>query len=117
MGHESQIEPWSPFDQRSACWFRNWQAPLQTSDENRWPEKTQTTGPPCPATEIMARQVRTDLVRSSGLRSKKNSSLGGGFSLDFFLYRTNQELATYRRGDRGRQLVPTSDDPGSWWAF
>src|SRR6266436_7423486 len=32
------------------------------------------TGSHGPATEHMARQVRTDLARSSGLRSKKNSS-------------------------------------------
>src|SRR5215472_12806988 len=40
----------------------------------------------------MARQVRTDLARSSGLRSKKATGLGGDFFLDFFLYRTNQAL-------------------------
>jgi hypothetical protein len=42
-------------------------------------EKTQNAGPQRAATERMARQVRTDLVRSSGLRSKKNSSLRRGF--------------------------------------
>jgi hypothetical protein len=36
--------------------------------------ETQTTGSHCPATEHMTRKSRTDLARSSGLRSKKNSS-------------------------------------------
>jgi len=44
--------------------------------KKRWKplvEKIQTTGLPCPTTEHMARSVRTDLARSSGLWSKKNS--------------------------------------------
>jgi hypothetical protein len=37
--------------------------------------KTQTAGPTCPVTEHMARQIRTDHARSSGLGSKKTSGL------------------------------------------
>jgi hypothetical protein len=39
------------------------------------------------------RQVRTDLVHSHGLRSKKNSGRGRDFFLDFCFYRTYRDLA------------------------
>jgi len=35
MGHESQIELWSPPDHRTACWFQNGLASSRRSDENR----------------------------------------------------------------------------------
>ena len=43
--------------------------------------------------ESMARQVRTDLARSRGLGSKKNSGRRTCVFLDFPLYRTYQDLA------------------------
>src|SRR5437867_7510213 len=54
---------------------------------NRW-------GPQRPATELMPRQVRTDLVRSSGLRSKKNSSRKGRcfFLTSAFIERLRKKL-------------------------
>ena len=48
-----------------------------------------------PATEHSVRQVKTDLVNSHGLRSKKNSGRGRDFSLDFYFYRTNRDLAEH----------------------
>jgi hypothetical protein len=93
MGQESRIELWSPLDRRSALLVseltgfvanKRWKPPV---------EKTQTAGPQCTPTEHMVRQVKTHLVRSSGLRSEKNSSRRGVVFLDFYLYRTSQERA------------------------
>jgi hypothetical protein len=36
MGQESQIEPWSPLDQRSALLVSELTGFVATSDENRW---------------------------------------------------------------------------------
>jgi hypothetical protein len=47
----------------------------------------------CPGAEHMVRQAKTDPAPITGLRSKKTSSKGGVFFLDFPFYRTNQELA------------------------
>src|SRR5437016_5382053 len=67
---------------------------------NRW-------GPQRPATELMPRQVRTDLVRSSGLRSKKNSSRKGRcfFLTSAFIERLNRHAGTAKhRGSRTRHI-------------
>src|SRR5215831_3461822 len=82
---------------------------MRTSDEHRRPEKTQTTSPQCLATEIMAWQVRADLIRSSRLRSEKNSSLGRDFFLDFFLYRTLQDFTV--GDDSGVLSAPALQTP------
>ena len=59
-------------------------------------------GSHCPATEHMARSVRTDLARSSGCEAKKIPAEGDVFFLDFYLYRTNQELRLRQGGRLGQ---------------
>src|SRR5215469_736829 len=50
------------------------------------------------------REIRTDPAQSTGLRSKKNCGHGRDFFLDFYLYRTCQELTRNHRrvGQRDR---------------
>jgi hypothetical protein len=47
-------------------------------------------------------QFRTDPAQSSGLRSKKSPAEGEVFFLDFYLYRTSQELAQLSKSSTGK---------------
>jgi len=93
MGHESRIELWSPTtDRRSALLVSELTGFVANRQWKPLGEKTRTAGPPFPATEHLARKVRTGPAQSSGLRSQKTSSRSGSVFLDFYLYRTNREL-------------------------
>ena len=89
MGHESQIEPWSPLERRSALLvseligFVAKQAMKTAARENpnRWATSVQQPSTWCG-------RSNTDPAHSNGLRSKKNSSRRDVFSLDFPFYRT-----------------------------
>src|SRR6516165_9652478 len=74
MGHESHIEPWSPFDRRSA---------LLASELTGFVanERCKPLGQTCPATEHMVRSVKSDPAHSRGPRRKKNCGRGRGFFL------------------------------------
>jgi hypothetical protein len=95
MGHESQIEPWSPLERRSA---------LLVSELNRLRrQQAMTTArreipnlwAPCPGTERMVWPIKTYPAQSTGLESKKISSGGESVFLDFPFYRTDTSTANF----------------------
>jgi hypothetical protein len=73
------------------CWFRNRQASLRTSDENRWQRKPKPRGhmAPQPSTwRGSPEQISLDQV---GWEARKSPAEGDVFFLDFALYRTSRE--------------------------
>ncbi|MGA8983602.1 MAG: hypothetical protein WB470_13075, partial [Candidatus Acidiferrales bacterium] len=60
-------------------------------------EKTQTTGSHGPATEHMAQPVKNISLYQVGCEARKIPAEGDVFFLDFYLYRTYQELAAPAR--------------------
>jgi len=79
MGHESQIELWSPFDRRSGLLVSELTGFVANKRWKPLVEEPQIAGPTGPATEHMARKVRTDPAQLSGLRKWKNSGRGRSF--------------------------------------
>jgi hypothetical protein len=62
MGHESQIELWSPFDRRSGLLVSELTGFVANKRRKPLVEKPQIAGRTRPATEHMAREIRTDLA-------------------------------------------------------
>jgi hypothetical protein len=81
MGHESQIEPWSPYERHLACWFRNWLGFVPKQIENRYERN--------PNFWVHAQEpsedwpIKTHPAHSTGLESKNSSGDGENFALDF----------------------------------
>src|ERR1035437_6326107 len=83
MDHESQIEPWLPHDQRSACWFHKLLAWSQIEYENH------TRGETTSATRLSAapqrpepleRNARTIRLNFKGAENQQEFSRGRSVS-------------------------------------
>src|SRR5215469_12211090 len=95
MGHESQIEPWSPLERRSALLvseLNRLRRPYAMTTATRETPNPNLPGP-CPGAERMVWPVQTHRAQSTGPESKKNSGDGENFSLDFSFYRTGLSKA------------------------
>jgi hypothetical protein len=97
MGHESQIELWSPFDRRSGLLVSELTGFVAIKQWKPLVKKTQNAGPQHPSNRAPGAASQNRSRSFKWARSKKTSGLGRDFFLDFFLYRTNRELSQVAR--------------------
>ncbi len=110
MGHESQIELWSPPDYRSALLVSELTGFVVKKAMKTAGRETQTTG-------LLARQPSTWRGRSEqislvhvGCEARDIRAEGDVFSLDFDFYRTKQAFGRDRTKLHARLSVPCDNE-------
>jgi len=78
---------------------------LRRSDENYWERKPQPLGHIDQRPGTWCGRPEQILLNQVGCEARKRPAVGDVFFLDFYLYRTNQELAT---GWENREREPSN---------
>jgi len=79
------------------CWFRNGQASLQSSDENRWERNPKPLGHQGQQPSIWRGRSKHTRLNKVGCESRKNPAAAEVFSLDFPFHRTNRVQPSSQR--------------------
>src|ERR1700758_5564923 len=89
MGHESQIEPWSPPERRSGfAGFGTDRLRCQQAMKTAGKKKPQSLGPGVQQPSTWCGRSKQILLIHVGCEARKIPAAGNVFSLDFYLYRT-----------------------------
>jgi hypothetical protein len=91
------------------CWFQKGQASSRRSDENRWQRKPQPLDEAVQQPSTSCGRSEPILLHPMGCEARKTPADAGVFFLDFYLFRTYQEVAGLR--SRLPQAMPPQ------WAF